>query len=218
MAKQICFNAFLMDAAGYLSAGSWRHSRDQAARCTDIRYWTELARTLERVYSDCLFLADVLGVYTGQRYPGAGLMACWTGIDFSRHAPDQVLREVPSDAIQSAVEAFTCADPTRTWTVAEIADYCAIGGDVPVFVGSPQTVADLVQEWNEDTDVDGFNLASVATPETFVALVDLLVPSLQRRGPFKCEYVHGTLRHKLFGQSDRLVAPHPLSVLLRRAG
>ena len=146
------------------------------------------------------------------------LMSGWTGIDFSRYDPDQVLREVPSDAIQSAVEAFTRADPNPTWTTAEIADYCVIGGDGPVLVGSAQTVADQLQEWVEDSGVDGFNLASVVAPETFVAVVDLLVPELQARGLFKREYAEGTLRNKLFGQGDRLRAPHPVAALRRGGG
>lgn len=145
------------------------------------------------------------------------LMSGWTGIDFAEYGPEQVLREVPSDAIQSAVEAFTRADPTRNWTTREIAEYCAIGGDGPVLVGSAQTVADQLQEWVEETDVDGFNLASVVAPETFEAVVDLLVPELQARGLFKREYEQGSLRHKLFGAGDRLRAPHPAAALRREA-
>ena len=146
------------------------------------------------------------------------LMSGWTGIDFAQYQSDQVLREVQSDAIQSAVEAFTRADPSRTWTTAEIADYCAIGGDGPVLVGSAQTVADQLQEWVQETDVDGFNLASVVAPETFEAVVDLLVPELQARGLFKRDYAQGTLRNKLFGAGDRLCAPHPAAALRRGAG
>ena len=145
------------------------------------------------------------------------LMSGWTGIDFAEYAPDQVLREVPSEAIQSAVEAFTRADPARTWTTAEIADYCAIGGDGPVLVGSAQTVADQLQEWVEETGVDGFNLASVVAPETFEAVVDLLVPELQARGLFKRAYEPGTLRNKLFGRGDRLGGSHPVAALRREA-
>ncbi|MFJ4445221.1 LLM class flavin-dependent oxidoreductase [Pseudomonas sp. NPDC089422] len=145
------------------------------------------------------------------------LMSGWTGIDFAEYAPDQVLREVPSEAIQSAVEAFTRADPARTWTTAEIADYCAIGGDGPVLVGSARTVADQLQEWVEQTGVDGFNLASVVAPETFEAVVDLLIPELQARGLFKRAYEPGTLRNKLFGRGDRLAGTHPAAVLRREA-
>ncbi|NWL75332.1 5,10-methylene tetrahydromethanopterin reductase [Pseudomonas taiwanensis] len=144
------------------------------------------------------------------------LMSGWTGIDFGQYAPDQVLRQVESNAIQSAVDAFTAADPSRTWTTAEIADYCALGGDGPLLVGSPKSVADELQAWVDETDVDGFNLSSIVAPETFVDIVDLLVPELQARGLFKREYEDGSLRHKLFGEGDRLAEPHPAARLRRK--
>ena len=58
-------------------------------------------------------------------------------------------------------------------------------------------------------DVDGFNLAYAVTHETFVDVVELLVPELQKRGVYKTEYAPGTLREKLFGDGPRLPASHP---------
>jgi alkanesulfonate monooxygenase SsuD/methylene tetrahydromethanopterin reductase-like flavin-dependent oxidoreductase (luciferase family) len=143
-------------------------------------------------------------------YEGAlALISGWTGIDFGQYRPDQVLEHIHTNAIQSAVEAFSSADPNRTWTVRELADWVGIGGFGPLIVGSAQTVADELQSWVEDTDVDGFNLAYAVTPETFVDVVELLVPELQKRGAFKTEYAPGTLREKLFGQGPRLPASHP---------
>ncbi|NHT78367.1 LLM class flavin-dependent oxidoreductase [Rhizobiaceae bacterium CRRU44] len=143
-------------------------------------------------------------------YEGAlTLISGWTGIDFGQFSPDEVLRLRYTNAVQSAVETFTTIDPGKEWTVREMADWVGIGGFGPVFVGSPQTVADLMQEWVEETDVDGFNLAYAVTPETFEDAVDLLVPELQKRGVYKTAYRQGTLREKLFGEGPRLVAPHP---------
>jgi FMN-dependent oxidoreductase (nitrilotriacetate monooxygenase family) len=143
-------------------------------------------------------------------YEGAlTLISGWTGIDFGQFSPDEPLRHRYTNAVQSAVETFTTIDPDKVWTVREMADWVGIGGFGPVFVGSPQTVADLLQEWVEDTDVDGFNLAYAVTPESFEDAVDLLVPELQKRGVYKTEYKAGTLREKLFGQGPRLQAPHP---------
>lgn len=143
-------------------------------------------------------------------YEGAlTLISGWTGIDFGQFSPDEILRHRHTNAVQSAVETFTTIDPGKEWTVREMADWVGIGGFGPVFVGSPQTVADLMQEWVEETDVDGFNLAYAVTPETFEDAVDLLVPELQKRGVYKTEYRAGTLREKLFGEGPRLVAPHP---------
>jgi len=65
-----------------------------------------------------------------------------------------------------------------------------------------------LQEWVEDTDVDGFNLAYAITHETFSNIVTFLVPELQKRGVYKKDYEPGTLREKLFGAGPRLSETH----------
>ena len=84
----------------------------------------------------------------------------------------------------------------------------SIGGIGPVIAGAPATIADHLEQWIEDTGLDGFNLAFAVRPETFVDVVDLLVPELQRRGRYKTAYAKGTLREKLFGYA-RLNRQHP---------
>lgn len=137
------------------------------------------------------------------------LFSGWTGIDFAQYALDDRIEYIKNDAINSAVEAFTVADPDRIWTVREIAEFVGIGGMGPIVVGSPTTVADQLIAWIEATDLDGFNLAYAVTPETFSDVVELLVPELQRRGAYKTEYRRGTLREKLFGNGPRLGPTHP---------
>ena len=137
------------------------------------------------------------------------LMSGWTGVDFSQLGLDDVVRYENRDAQTSALEAFTIADPGRVWTVREIAQHAAIGGRGPVVVGSPEDVADAMQDWVAKTDIDGFNLAYAVMPETFTDMVDLVVPILQRRGAYKTEYAPGTLREKLYGAGRaRLDASH----------
>jgi long-chain alkane monooxygenase len=118
---------------------------------------------------------------------------------------------IQTDAVRSMLEAFSTADPDKVWTVNEIARWAGIGGLGPVLVGSPQTVADTLQEWVDETDVDGFNLAYAVAHETFSDVVDLLVPELQRRDAYPKAYREGTLRDKLFGDGSRLPATHPAS-------
>jgi FMN-dependent oxidoreductase (nitrilotriacetate monooxygenase family) len=138
------------------------------------------------------------------------LMSGWTGIDFSQLPPDEPIRFDEHQAMTSALEAFTIADPDRPWTVREIARHAAIGGRGPVVVGSVQQVADEFESWVAETDVDGFNLAYALTPESFADIVELVVPELQRRGLYKRHYRPGTLREKLFGAGRaRLLADHP---------
>ena len=63
MTKEIRLNAFAMNCVAHQSPGLWTHPRDRSSDYNRLRYWTDLARTLERGRFDGLFLADVLGVY-----------------------------------------------------------------------------------------------------------------------------------------------------------
>ena len=67
-----------------------------------------------------------------------------------------------------------------------------------------------MEEWIEETDVDGFNLSYIVSPETFSDFVELVVPELQRRGVYKLDYSPGTLREKFYGRGQsRLPENHP---------
>jgi alkanesulfonate monooxygenase len=142
------------------------------------------------------------------------LMSGWTGLDFGAMRPDEIVRFTDkADAMTSALEVFTTADPDRTWTVGEIARHAAIGGRSPVLIGSGAEIAEALQSWVEDTGVDGFNLAYALTPGTFADVADLVVPELQIRGLYKHDYAPGTLREKLSGRGPRLPASHPASAV-----
>jgi len=136
------------------------------------------------------------------------LFSGFTGIDFSTYDLDQKVRYIENDAGRSAMENVTRADPSRTWTVGEVADHIALGGNGPVVVGDPCEVADALEAFVAETGVDGFNVAYGVTPESFEDFVELVVPELQRRGRYKRDYRPGTLREKLSGRA-RLTAPHP---------
>ena len=66
-------------------------------------------------------------------------------------------------------------------------------------VGTPEKVADDIEAWFEQTDVDGLNVAFATSPGDFEDIADMLVPELTRRGRYKQAYAKGTLREKLFG-------------------
>ena len=63
MTRRIRLNAFDMTCVAHQSPGLWRHPDDRSSEYTSLRYWTDLARLLERGVFDGLFLADVLGTY-----------------------------------------------------------------------------------------------------------------------------------------------------------
>ncbi|TCK39507.1 FMN-dependent oxidoreductase (nitrilotriacetate monooxygenase family) [Paraburkholderia sp. BL8N3] len=138
--------------------------------------------------------------YVRYASPEAGLAhyASSSGIDFSRYAPNEPIRYVKNNAIQSVMKNLTAAGRERT--VADIlSQELQLGGRYPTLVGSASQVADELVSWVEDTGIDGFNLARTVTPECYRDFVDLVVPELQARGAYKTGYAPGTLREKIFG-------------------
>ena len=97
----------------------------------------------------------------------------------------------------------------RTWTARELAEEIGIGGRGPVLVGSPIEVADELERWVDEADVDGFNLAYVTTPGTFVDFAKFVVPELRRRGRVPERVPPSTLRERLGGSGPLLPADHP---------
>lgn len=63
----------------------------------------------------------------------------------------------------------------------------------PRFSGSPEQVADGLQQWFDARAADGFIIQG-GTPDTFPRFVEQVVPVLQARGLFRTEYPGTTLR------------------------
>ncbi|GAA5115167.1 LLM class flavin-dependent oxidoreductase [Pseudonocardia adelaidensis] len=145
------------------------------------------------------------------------LFGGWTGVDLSGARPGQRLEYVETDATRTALAAFTTADPDREWTVEELARFVAIGGRGPVVVGSGATVADEMERWVDEAGVDGFNLAHVVTPGTFVDFVEHVVPELRCRGRAQDGYAAATLRENLRTAAGPQLAPDHPGARYRRA-
>lgn len=131
------------------------------------------------------------------------LFSGWLGSDLSAYGPDDPLRIVSNDAVQSIAESLGQGD----WKIRDLLEKLALGHP-PVLVGSPAKVADDIEQWIEETGADGLNLGHVVTPTSYEDFVDLIVPELQRRGVYKTEYTDGTMRNKFFGRGDRLAPSH----------
>ena len=55
-------------------------------------------------------------------------------------------------------------------------------------VGTPEKVADAIEAWFDQTDVDGLNVPFAVSPGDFEDIADMLVPELVRRGRYKAAY------------------------------
>jgi alkanesulfonate monooxygenase SsuD/methylene tetrahydromethanopterin reductase-like flavin-dependent oxidoreductase (luciferase family) len=63
-----------------------------------------------------------------------------------------------------------------------------------VFAGTPEQVAELIEDWFYDGVADGINLMPPVLPKMLDVFIDEVVPLLQKKGIFRTSYQGDTLR------------------------
>ncbi len=119
------------------------------------------------------------------------------GHDASKFDPDGPLPEIPeSNASKSGRQRAIDLAAREKLTVRELAQ--RLGGYSGLaMVGTPETIADEMQEWLETNGSDGFTVMFPYLPGGLDDFVDRVVPELQRRGIFRRDYEGKTLRENL---------------------
>lgn len=79
-------------------------------------------------------------------------------------------------------------------TLRQLLGYLAGARGHYVMAGTPEQVADLIQDWVADGAADGFNIMPPLLPAQLDVFAAEVVPLLQRRGLFRTEYAGSTLR------------------------
>jgi alkanesulfonate monooxygenase len=125
------------------------------------------------------------------------------GHDASKFDPDGPLPDdIPeSNASKSGRERAIALARRENLTVRQVAQ--RLGGYSGLaMIGTPQSIADEMEEWFETQGSDGFTVMFPYLPGGLGDFVDKVVPELQRRGLFRREYDGVTLR-------DHLGLPRP---------
>ena len=90
----------------------------------------------------------------------------------------------------------------------DLAEFVAIGGRGPVIVGSPATVADELERWMEEADIDGFNISAAVRPADLERFGQYVTPELRRRGVLAEPEPGRTIREQITGQGPWLADGH----------
>ncbi|MEC0246470.1 LLM class flavin-dependent oxidoreductase [Paenibacillus chitinolyticus] len=144
----------------------------------------------ERKYQE---VADLVTIETALDYLGR----FFEHHDFSQYPLDEPfpdLGDLGKNSFQSGTDKIKQEAKEKNLTLRQVALQAATPKGR--FVGTPEKVADLIQEYFEAGAVDGFML-SAAVPTGLEDFVDHVVPILQQRGIFRTEYESDTLRGNL---------------------
>jgi len=133
-------------------------------------------------------------------HPDSGIatLSSLLGHDVSGYDLDGPLPQIPeTNAGKSGRQKLIDMAAREKMTVRQLAQH--VGGSYGSLemIGTPETIADQMQEWLESRGSDGFNVLFPWLPGGLDDFCDRVVPELQRRGLFRREYEGETLRENL---------------------
>jgi FMN-dependent oxidoreductase (nitrilotriacetate monooxygenase family) len=104
---------------------------------------------------------------------------------------------LPEDAIEGAKSRYTLIVELarrEQLTVRQLIGRLGGGRGHRTFTGTPEQVADTIEDWFRGGVADGFNIMAPTLPSGLELFVDHVVPILRARGLFRTEYTASTLR------------------------
>ncbi|MFE9094092.1 LLM class flavin-dependent oxidoreductase [Streptomyces sp. NPDC007264] len=130
---------------------------------------------------------------------GLGMLSYQLGmVDISGFPLDGPLPELPPTEGSTSKQQLIYEKARREGlTIRELYLSVAAGRGHRFLLGTPESIADELEEWFVAEACDGYNIMPDYLPDGLDAIVELLVPELQRRGLVRTEYEGTTLRENL---------------------
>ena len=132
--------------------------------------------------------------------PGSalGVMSQRFGDDMSKYPMDGPMPDLShTDGTRGITSVLYKKAQREGLTLREIHDIMALSRGYLLIVGTPDTVADTMEEWYQAEACDGFVVLPAYFPGAFNDFTELVVPELQKRGLFRADYTGTTLRSHL---------------------
>jgi alkanesulfonate monooxygenase SsuD/methylene tetrahydromethanopterin reductase-like flavin-dependent oxidoreductase (luciferase family) len=132
---------------------------------------------------------------TRKRYLGHMLGIPVAGLNQDAPIPDHLLkRAYPNSSDHRSKYAYDLAK--KGFTIRQVLAHGPINYH-PIFLGTPESIADKFQHWFEAGVGKGFNVVPDSGLESLTDFVEQVVPILQKRGLLRTEYTGSTLREHL---------------------
>ena len=122
----------------------------------------------------------------------------YRGVDLTRYSLDDLAPELPSSTNNNKSRLKLVKDlASQGLTLRELYRSLATARGHRTIIGTPESIADQLQEWFDNGAADGFNIMPPILPTGLDDFVNLVVPILQKRGLFRTAYEGKTLRENL---------------------
>ncbi|WP_020620013.1 LLM class flavin-dependent oxidoreductase [Paenibacillus daejeonensis] len=129
-------------------------------------------------------------------------LSAFLHVDLSDYSLDEELPDIPdpvsaSNGMKSRVQLVMEMARRERLSMLELGRRVLGARGHLQFVGTPEQLADLMEQWFQGYGCDGFNIMPPVLPGGLDEFVDHVVPILQQRGLFRQEYSGTTLREHL---------------------
>ncbi|GJD19768.1 monooxygenase-like [Rivularia sp. IAM M-261] len=120
-------------------------------------------------------------------------------LDLSQYSLDDLAPELPNETNNNKSRLKLVQDLTArgNLTLRQLYLALATARGHRTIIGTPESIADQLEEWFNNGAADGFNIMPPILPTGLDEFVNLVVPILQKRGLFRTEYEGSTLRENL---------------------
>jgi alkanesulfonate monooxygenase len=154
-----------------------------------------VARDAEVARKDYEFLQNLIHPIVGRE-----ILSTMLGeMDLTPYSLDEPLPDPlpPSNGSRGHYDSIVAMARRENLTIRELGNRVAGARGKNVFVGTPEKVADYMEDWFSKGACDGFTIMPPYIPGSHDDFCELVVPELQRRGLFRTEYEGTTLRENL---------------------
>ncbi len=122
----------------------------------------------------------------------------YVGVDLSGYSLDDLAPPLPTNTELNKSRLKLVSDlAARGLTLRQLYLSLATARGHRTVVGTPEQIADAIEDWFAHGAADGFNIMPPILPTGLTDFVDQVVPILQRRGLYRTAYEGTTLRENL---------------------
>ncbi|MDQ0201513.1 LLM class flavin-dependent oxidoreductase [Neobacillus ginsengisoli] len=153
-----------------------------------------IGRTNEEAEKKYLEIASLVTVEDSLNYLGR----FFDHFDFSQFPLDELfpdIGEIGKNSFRSTTDRIKKMAKEEQLTLRQVA--IRVTTPKTTFIGTPEKVTDLLQQWFKEGAADGFMLGNAVLPDGLNDFIHYVLPLLQERGLFRSEYENDTLRGNL---------------------
>ncbi|MDQ8731978.1 LLM class flavin-dependent oxidoreductase [Bradyrhizobium sp. LHD-71] len=170
-----------------------KYGRDPQHCCIMPGIFPVISRTQKEAEDKYEYLQSLV-----QPQVGLFLLQHLLGRDLSAYDPDKPLPDLPEhDGAKGRTEVILRTARKDNLTLRQLYLQIAVARGHTVVIGTPEKVADTMEEWFVGRAADGFNILPPVFPTSLEDFVELVIPELQRRNLFRKDYEGTTLREHL---------------------